>query len=214
MCTIIRSCLAAALVSFLSVPATAQWVKVPSKGKVDLAASTPRAADGHPDLSGIWEPLANRYLGNIAADLKPEDVPFQPWAKALYESRADGSHSKEDPDANCLPQGVPKIDAAPAPWRIVQTPGYVVVTDTWGGTISGYCAIGITSRDSNPAIVVTMAMTVARRGRSINMAENMIQLALGGAGAGLARTGEPARRLSIPCTTTCSPPFSPSSTIT
>ncbi len=60
-------------------------------------------------------------------DLKPGDVPFQPWAKALYDQRVDGSHSKEDPDANCLPQGVPKIDAAPAPWKIVQTPGFLVV---------------------------------------------------------------------------------------
>ena len=34
---------------------------------------------------------------------------------------------KEDPDANCLPQGVPKIDAAPAPWKIVQTPGFIVI---------------------------------------------------------------------------------------
>jgi hypothetical protein len=112
--------------SLLSLPATAQWVKAPSTAKVDLAAPVRRTADGHPDLSGIWEPLANRYLGNIAADLKAE-IPYQPWAKALFDSRADGSHSKEDPDANCLPQGVPKIDAAPAPWRIVQTPGYIVV---------------------------------------------------------------------------------------
>src|SRR5438270_7421472 len=99
MCTRNRCCLAIAALSLLSLPATAQWVKVPSKGKVDLAALTPRSADGHPDLSGLWEPLANRYLGNIAADLKLEDVRFQPWAKALFESRRDGSHSKEDPDA-------------------------------------------------------------------------------------------------------------------
>ena len=38
--------------------------------------------------------------------------------------------------------------------------------------MSGYCAIGITSRDNSPAIVVTIAMTVARRGRSMKMAEN------------------------------------------
>jgi hypothetical protein len=39
----------------------------------------------------------------------------------------DGGLSKGEPDANCLPQGVPKIDAAPVPWRIVQTPGMVIV---------------------------------------------------------------------------------------
>jgi hypothetical protein len=128
----IRTYIAAALL--LSLPLAAQWKNLPSKGvprgadgKVDLSAPAPRSTDGHPDLSGIWEPNANVYLRDIAIDLKPGAVPFQAWAKALYDQRTDGSHSKEDPDANCLPQGVPKIDAAPAPWKIVQTPGTVVI---------------------------------------------------------------------------------------
>jgi len=115
------------------VPLGAQWLNVPSKnlprtadGKVDLTAPTPRNADGKPDLQAIWMPQGG-FVFNIAAGMKPEDVPFQPWAKALFEQRIDGSHSKEDPDANCLPQGVPKINAAPAPWRIVQTPGYIAI---------------------------------------------------------------------------------------
>jgi hypothetical protein len=123
-----------AVLSLLSVPAGAQWMNVPSSGiprtadgKPNLSAPVRRTADGHPDLSGIWEPNVNRFLRDIAIDLKPENVPFQPWAKALFEQRLDGSHSKEDPDANCLPQGVPKIDAAPAPWKIVQTPGFIVI---------------------------------------------------------------------------------------
>ncbi len=114
--------------------AVAQWVNVPKgsiprtpDGKPNLAAPAPKLPDGKPDLSGVWEPNGNKYVRDIAADLKPGDVPFQPWAKALYEQRIDGSHSREDPDANCLPQGVPKINAAPAPWRIVQTPGYIVI---------------------------------------------------------------------------------------
>src|ERR1700733_2537804 len=126
------TCLAAAML--FSLPLAAQWKNLPSKsipktadGKTNLSAPAPRSADGHPDLSGIWEPNANRYTRDIAVDLKPGDVPFQPWAKALYETRTDGSHSKEDPDANCLPQGVPKIDAAPAPWKIVQAPGFIVI---------------------------------------------------------------------------------------
>lgn len=111
----------------------AQWTKLPqaaiphtADGKPNLSAPAPRLPDGKPDLSGIWEPMENKYVRNIAADLKTE-VPFQPWAKALYDQRTDGSHSKEDPDANCLPQGVPKIDAAPAPWKIVQTSGSLVI---------------------------------------------------------------------------------------
>ena len=54
-----------------------------------------------------------------------------------------------------------------------------MVTDTCGGTISGYCASGMVNSASRPAIVVTMAMTMARRGRSTKMAESMAQLRLG-----------------------------------
>jgi hypothetical protein len=117
----------------MSLPLMAQWTKIPAgaiprtaDGKPNLSAPAPRTRDGKPDLSGIWEPTANKYLRDIAIDLK-SDVPYQPWAKAVFEQRIDGSHSKEDPDANCLPQGVPKIDAAPAPWKIVQNPALIVV---------------------------------------------------------------------------------------
>src|SRR5215469_17719634 len=120
----IRNCL---LLPLIAVSAFAQWANVPSKGKPNLNGPAPKTTYGKPDLSGIWEPNANKYVRDIAADLKPGDVPFQPWAKAVYESRIDGSHSREDPDANCLPQGVPKISAAPAPWKIVQQSGYIVV---------------------------------------------------------------------------------------
>ena len=113
-------------------PAVAQWTKVPAAaipgtpdGKPNLAAPAPRLPDGKPDLSGIWN-SPTKYLRNLASDLKPEDVPFQPWAKAIYDERAAGLHWKEEPDANCLPQGLPKILVAPAPWRIVQAPGYMV----------------------------------------------------------------------------------------
>ena len=123
-----------AILLVFCTPVCAQWAKVPdakipraADGKPNLAAPTPRLPDGHPDLSGIWEQNDNRYTQNIAAGLKPEDVPFQPWAKALAAERADGSHSKEDPPANCLPQGVPRIGASPPPWRIVQTSGIVFI---------------------------------------------------------------------------------------
>src|SRR6266566_3382069 len=75
---------------------------------------------------GAWgqaQPLragGAKYILNIAADLKPGDVPFMPWAKSLVDQRADGSHSGEDPPANCLPRGVPRINASPPPWRVIQ----------------------------------------------------------------------------------------------
>jgi hypothetical protein len=125
--------LATSLFCMVCATLSAQWVHVPpasiprtADGKPNLSAPAPRLADGHPDLSGVWNPNP-RFLRDIAADLKAENVPLQPWAKALFEQRADGSKAGEEPDANCLPQGVPKIDTAPAPWKIVQTPKLIVV---------------------------------------------------------------------------------------
>ena len=108
----------------------AQWTNVPQSavprtadGKPNLSAPAPRLPDGKPDLSGIWNPPTG-YVRNLLRDSK-EEAPFQPWAKAVYDERAAGVHWKEEPDANCLPQGVPKVLLAPAPWRIVQTPKIV-----------------------------------------------------------------------------------------
>jgi hypothetical protein len=129
----IAALLPIAILALASAPVHGQWVKMPrppitrgADGSPNLTAPAPRLADGRPDLSGIWEP-ANRYVTNLAADLAPEDVPFQPWAKALYDERKTGAHSREDPPAHCLPQGVPRINAAPAPWKIVQSPGFIAI---------------------------------------------------------------------------------------
>src|SRR5678815_933247 len=84
---------------FVVAPAWAQWVNVPPPiplgpdGKPNLTAPAPRAPDGHPDLSGTWEAMSPKYLRNLTADMKPEDIPYQPWAKALVESRAGGAHA-------------------------------------------------------------------------------------------------------------------------
>lgn len=110
------------------------WTKVPltgipltPDGKPDMYAPVPRTPDGKPDLSGKWSSKDNTFARNLATGLKEEDVPLQPWAKALFDKRKDGSHSREDPDANCLPQGVPKIGALAYPWRLIQTPGSIVI---------------------------------------------------------------------------------------
>src|SRR5215471_12617522 len=132
----IRKYLLFGLVSaaLLSGTVLAQWTKVPSAsipltpdGKPNLTAPAPRLPDGKPDLSGIWNPPGG-FIRNLTPNTKVEDIPFQPWARALYDERAAGLHWKEEPDANCLPQGIPKILVAPAPWRIVQAPGsgYIV----------------------------------------------------------------------------------------
>ena len=119
-----------ALVALIGVSASAQWTNVPRAsvprtpdGKVDMAAPAPRLPDGKPDLSGVWNPPTG-YLRDLSRDVK-EPIPFLPEAKALYDVRASGAKWSEEPDANCLPQGVPKVMFAPAPWRIVQTPNII-----------------------------------------------------------------------------------------
>jgi hypothetical protein len=70
--------------------AHAQWADVPHSGiprtpdgKPNLSAAAPRLPNGVPDLSGIWQSVDGRYVADVAADLKPENVPFQPWPKLL-----------------------------------------------------------------------------------------------------------------------------------
>ena len=121
------------LLAILS-PLSAQWLKIPDKGiprtkdgKPDLTAPAPHKADGKADLSGIWIVPGPKYLQNLAADLKPGDVPMQPWAAALTKERMTGAHAAEESDANCLPQGVPKINVTPVPFKIVQNPDEVII---------------------------------------------------------------------------------------
>ena len=124
-----------------AAPALAQWENVKhtniprtADGKPNLSAPAPRTPDGKPDLSGMWW-MPNRgpantgvppkYLNNIAADLKPEEVPMQPWAAALFKQRGD-DFSKDFPYTRCLPTG-PMISSFPAPWKLIQTAGLVAI---------------------------------------------------------------------------------------
>jgi hypothetical protein len=122
---------AAAILCVMSLPALAQWnVKTPgiprlANGAPNFTAPAPRTPDGKPSLEGIWEPDGIKYLINIAADLKPADVPFQPEAAAIYKMRRE-NNGQEDPDARCLPSGMPRKDAITSPYKILQSPGLVV----------------------------------------------------------------------------------------
>jgi hypothetical protein len=118
-------------IGIMSAPAFSQWLNYPSAGvprtpdgKPDLSAPMPRRADGKPDLSGIWVADTPKYLGNLAADSGP--VPFQPWAEKLYNERK-ANLGKDDPEAQCMPQGVPKVNALPYPFKIFQMPNQVVI---------------------------------------------------------------------------------------
>jgi len=95
-------------------------------------APTPRAADGHPDLSGNWAPNAIRE--NVDMQSTGVEVPMLPWAAAVFKQRHD-SLSKDDPEARCLPPGVPRMSTTPYPWTIVQTPKLIVIVYEGGAHI-------------------------------------------------------------------------------
>jgi hypothetical protein len=109
-----------------------QWVNVPLPntprtvdGKPNMTAPVPKGADGKPDLSGLWRNPNGKYLDNIAAD--GIEVPFQPWAAALYKERQE-NFSKDRPSGRCLPHGIPDAMLVPAtPFKVVQTPGVSLI---------------------------------------------------------------------------------------
>ena len=118
-----------AVTGALSATAQAQWDPYPWKnmprtpdGKVDLNAPPRKTADGKIDLSGFWMPGDSvRHLLNLAVDFKPEEVPLQPWAKALYQERID-NNGKDHPGVRCWPSGIPEKLNIPDGLKVVQTP--------------------------------------------------------------------------------------------
>jgi hypothetical protein len=117
---VLHTIVAAAMVlTCLQSPSLASaQARAQAQGQRPAAPAAPappatRLPNGHPDLSGVW-----MGGGGVAArNLKPGDqILLTPEAKKIMEARL----SKDDPEANCLPTGVPRMN--PYPWRMVQTP--------------------------------------------------------------------------------------------
>ena len=131
MHVVIRFALASAVLLVTSATAGAQWPKyLPpgtprlADGKPDLNAPAPRTADGKPDLSGVWEsddPQGGGYFMDLATGLPPSDVVMTPWASAIAAQRERREHV-DDPYGYCMPPGVPRINWARGPMKIIQTP--------------------------------------------------------------------------------------------
>ena len=116
-----------ALLCVIPGSAWAQWLNYPVKGtprgpdgKANLTAPTPRRPDGKPDMSGVWMGVT-KYMINIAADLKEDEVPFQPAAAAEYKRRR-ATESKDDPSARCLPLSLPLKQTITSPFKLIDIP--------------------------------------------------------------------------------------------
>jgi hypothetical protein len=98
-------------------PAGAGSANTAAQAEARPRGPTPRLPDGTVDLSGVWQ--GGGPIGDISEGLLPgEKIELLPAAEALMKSRM----AADDPEARCLPTGVPRI--APYPWRIVQTPSH------------------------------------------------------------------------------------------
>jgi hypothetical protein len=120
--------------AYPSAPTAAPTETKPGAAKPAWPPSglTPRTADGKPDLSGAWAPNAIRQ--NVDMVATGVQVPFQPWAEKLYKERKE-SQSKDDPEARCLPPGVPRMTTTPYPFRFMQTPGLTLIVYEGGAHI-------------------------------------------------------------------------------
>ena len=83
---------------------------------------TPRTADGKVDLTGVWGYAG--YTSDIAKDYDVGTVPMTPSAEKVFKE-VQANQGIYDPEARCLPAGVPRRD--PYPSKIYQTPKAVAI---------------------------------------------------------------------------------------
>ena len=131
------------VVAICAVSASAQWLDYPTPGiprtaggKPNLTAPVPKAADGHPDLSGLWLRVRNPNervtvlaIGpNLEDFMRPGEKipPLLPAAEALHQKRM-ANFMADRPSAHCLPHSIPDKMLIRIPLKIVQTPGLTLI---------------------------------------------------------------------------------------
>ena len=155
-----------ALPAFLCAGARAQWMHYPTPGiprtrdgKPNLAAPSPRASNGKPDLSGLWqaEPTPfdeitrlfgpdidslsvpgddirnfSKYAFSVLIDFAPKDAPIRPEAAKIFEQRMKTA-GISNPTTDCLLAGIPFGGLLPFPNKFIQTPGVIVILQEGDG---------------------------------------------------------------------------------
>ena len=133
-----------------------------ARGQSPAGSAIPRAADGKPDLSGIWQVLDNSLDGNIephaasygvragqGAIVDPPDGKIPYLASALAKRQENYKNRAKDPVAYCFKPGVPRITYLPFPFQITQTPKMIQVTYEF---VHNYRSIYINGSEHLPGI--------------------------------------------------------------
>ena len=121
--------------------------RTPLSAQTRTAYRAPRAADGKPDLNGIWQAVnaAHWDLEGHAAHAGPVpamgafagipaglgvveggEIPYQPWALARKKENAE-KWLELDPAVKCYLPGVPRATYMPFPFQIVQSADHVLI---------------------------------------------------------------------------------------
>jgi hypothetical protein len=110
-------------------------------GTLNRTAPTPRLADGHPDLSGLWHaadpnrcrgrggPFINCGVefggsplgGNLGRNLPGGSLPYKPEVAKLVAAR-HADDSRDDPHVRCLPDNPPRAWTLPHLTKALHSP--------------------------------------------------------------------------------------------
>ena len=126
---------AAALAAVVSLPLGAQAPagRGATAKPAPPAGPPPRLPNGQinlgavPGQKGFWNSFNGQIIGRMGnalpTNLLIADIPFRPWAKALYDYR-DFRDGLDDPHARCQPAGGLRFLTVPNGTEIIQQPEY------------------------------------------------------------------------------------------
>jgi hypothetical protein len=110
-----RACGLLALLALLCSRVPAQEMTAPEPSGPSKPA--PRMPDGHPDFSGYWKGQRGMVPGgNIAKDLPGLKLPLTPAGEAAWKHNVTAT---VDPEALCIPGGIPRHNASGLPFEIL-----------------------------------------------------------------------------------------------
>ncbi len=110
-------------------------------------------ADGHPDLSGVWQTMGSAHwnleghtaskgpvtnvlgaLGGIPGGVSVVEGGTIPYQASALQKRADNlaQWTKLDPEVKCYIPGIPRSTYMPLPFHIVQSGNKIFIAYEWG----------------------------------------------------------------------------------